>query len=284
MYYITVIIAVILFGGGFALSDVYRRLRSSSIRSSLESSLIGAIAGLTVLLAVSGGFQATPFTLFIAFLSALNSIAFMFFSFKALDCANLSVYSLFSMLGGMALPFFQGIIFYGENLTVAKLVAFLLITVALTLTVSRGRSKNGIPYYIGVFILNGMSGALSKIFTSSPYEKTSPEWFSVWIAFFTAIVSLLLLLTLFRKSEEKFTLKALAVSVGNGLFNRIANMLLVVALVHIDASVQYTLVTGGVIIVSTVISLFGKSKPSKKELLSVAVAFLGTLALFLIKA
>lgn len=283
MYYITVIISVILFGGGFALSDVYRRLRSSSIRSSLESSLIGAIAGLTVLLAVSGGFQATPFTLFIAFLSALNSIAFMFFSFKALDCANLSVYSLFSMLGGMALPFFQGIIFYGENLTVAKLVAFLLITVALTLTVSRGRSKNGIPYYIGVFILNGMSGALSKIFTSSPYEKTSPEWFSVWIAFFTAIVSLLLLLTLFRKSEEKFTLKALAVSAGNGLFNRIANMLLVVALVHIDASVQYTLVTGGVIIVSTVISLFGKSKPSKKELLSVAVAFLGTMALFVIK-
>ena len=284
MYYITVIIAVILFGGGFALSDVYRRLRSSSIRSSLESSLIGAIAGLTVLLAVSGGFQATPFTLFIAFLSALDSIAFMFFSFKALDCANLSVYSLFSMLGGMALPFFQGIIFYGENFTVAKLGAFLLITIALTLTVSRGRSKNGIPYYIGVFILNGMSGALSKIFTSSPYEKTSPEWFSVWIAFFTAIVSLLLLLTLFRKSEEKFTLKALAVSAGNGLFNRIANMLLVVALVHIDASVQYTLVTGGVIIVSTVISLFGKSKPSKKELLSVAVAFLGTLALFLIKA
>lgn len=284
MYYITVIIAVILFGGGFALSDVYRRLRSSSIRSSLESSLIGAIAGLTVLLAVSGGFQATPFTLFIAFLSALNGIAFMFFSFKALDCANLSVYSLFSMLGGMALPFFQGIIFYGEEVTVAKLVAFLLITIALTLTVSRGRSKNGIPYYIGVFILNGMSGVLSKIFTSSPYEKTSPEWFSVWIAFFTAIVSLLLLLTLFRKSEEKFTLKALAVSAGNGLFNRIANMLLVVALVHIDASVQYTLVTGGVIIVSTVISLFGKSKPSKKELLSVAVAFLGTLALFLIKA
>jgi multidrug transporter EmrE-like cation transporter len=129
-----------------------------------------------------------------------------------------------------------------------------------------------------------VSGALSKIFAAAPYSKTSAEWYSVWIAIFTAVISLLLLLLFFRQSNEKFTLKALAASAGNGLFNRLANMLLVISLIHIDASVQYTLVTGGVIIVSTVISLFGKNKPSKKELLSVAVAFLGTMALFIIKA
>ena len=57
---------------------------------------------------------------------------------------------------------------------------------------------------------------------------------------------------------------------------------MIIALAHVDASVQYPMVTGGVIIISTLISLFGERKPSKKEMLSVVVAFLGLLLLFAI--
>ena len=64
--------------------------------------------------------------------------------------------------------------------------------------------------------------------------------------------------------------------------NRIANLLLLIALMHLPASVQYPMVTGGVMIVSTAICFFGKKKPSKKELISVSLAFLGMLALFII--
>ena len=81
----------------------------------------------------------------------------------------------------------------------------------------------------------------------------------------------------------RYTWQAFGVSSLNGAFNRIANFLLVISLVHLDASAQYPLVTGGVIIVSTLISLFGKNKPSNKEVMSVLMAFAGTLALFLIK-
>jgi len=42
------------------------------------------------------------------------------------------------------------------------------------------------------------------------------------------------------------------------------------------------MVTGGVMIVSTVISCFGKNKPSVKELASVGLAFIGMLTLFAI--
>ena len=59
-------------------------------------------------------------------------------------------------------------------------------------------------------------------------------------------------------------------------------LLLVFALATVDASVQYPMVTGGVMIVSTVICYLQRKKPTVKELLSVALAFLGTLALFLI--
>ena len=274
-----------MFGGCFALNDVYRKLRSSSLASSMESSFVGALAGFAVLLIISGfDFQATPFTLFIALLSALSGIAFTFCSFKALDSANLSLYSLFSMLGGMVLPFFQGLLFYGETINLAKIVCVVFVCMALALTVSRDKTKKGTVYYIGVFVLNGMGGVLSKIFTSAPFEKTSAEWFSIWIAVFTAAISGVLWITLFRKkSMPRYTWQAFSISALNGAINRIANFLLVIALVHLDASVQYPMVTGGVIIVSTLACFFGKNKPTKKEVLSVLLSFIGMLALFLIK-
>ena len=45
---------------------------------------------------------------------------------------------------------------------------------------------------------------------------------------------------------------------------------------------QYPMVTGGVMIVSTLLCCFGPKKPSRRELLSVLVGFAGMLALFLI--
>ena len=285
MYYLLVMIAVVIFGGCFFLNDAYRKERGSSIVSSMEAAFVGSVAGIVVLLAVSGfDFQATPFTLLIAFIAALCGIGFTWCSFKALERVNLSVYSVFSMLGGMALPFFQGILFYNESITVAKVICVIFICIALALTLSKDRKGGGTLYYAGIFVLNGMSGVLSKIFTASDFEKTNAEWFSIWGAIFTAALSGILWLLLVKKSGlPRCTWKAFTYSAVNGSVNRIANFLLVLALVHIDASVQYPLITGGVMIVSTLICFFGKNKPTKKDLLSVLMAFIGMLALFLIK-
>ena len=201
MYNSIVLLSVAMFGGCFALNDVYRKLRTGSLASSLESAFVGSIAGLAVLLIIGGfDFQATPFTLLVAFLSSLSGIMFTFCSFKALDSANLSLYSLFSMLGGMALPFFQGILFYGEAVTLSKIICVLLVCMALGLTVSRDKKKSTI-YYIGVFVLNGMAGVLSKMFASAPFAKTDAQWFSIWIAVFTAVISGSLWLGFFRKKS-----------------------------------------------------------------------------------
>ena len=285
MYYSLVIISVILFGGGFALNDVYRRLRSSGFASSMESAFVGALAGLVVLLIINGfALQATPFTLCIALLSALCGLAFTFCSLKALDSVNLSLHSLFSMLGGMLLPFFLGIFLYGEKVTLSKIVCVVFVCAALSLAVSRDKANKGTLYCLGIFVFNGMGGVLSKIFTAAPLEKASAESFSIWIAIFTALISGAILLVFFRKSNApRYTWKAAAVGATNGAINRLANFLLVIALAHIDASVQYPMITGGVIIVSTAVCCLQKNTPTKKELLSVALAFVGMLALFLIK-
>ena len=73
-----------------------------------------------------------------------------------------------------------------------------------------------------------------------------------------------------------------AVATAAGALNKIANFILVFALLFLDASVQYPMVTGGVMIVSTALCLLRKTVPSKRELCSVGLAFLGMVALFAI--
>ena len=50
----------------------------------------------------------------------------------------------------------------------------------------------------------------------------------------------------------------------------------------LPASVQYPFVTGGTMIVSTVISFLLGQKPSKREIFAIALSFLGILALVFI--
>jgi len=285
MYYALIIFSVILFGGNFALNDIYRKMRGSSVKISLQFNFISSVAGL-IALAVINGFKLefTPFSLIMAILTALNGFGFTYCGFKALGCINLSLYSLFSMLGGMALPFVQGIVFYGEKLTLAKGICFVIITIALLMTIEKGEKKKGTIFYIGIFVLNGMSGVLSKIFTEAPFEKVSAAGYSILSSICSIVLSAVFITLLFRKKDDtpKNTFASVSVGALGGILNKIANFILVFALLHVDASVQYPMVTGGVMIVSTIICFFGDRKPSKKEIISVLVAFVGMLALFVI--
>lgn len=295
-YYALILLSVVMFGGGFALQDVYRKKRGSSLKISMESSLIGALAGLIVLFIFNGfSLEITNFTFLMAMLAAVNGMAFTFCAFKSLDYINLSLFSLFAMLGGMALPFFQGILFYNEGITVAKCLCVAFICAALALTVEKGEKKKGAIFYIGIFILNGMGGVISKLFSASELPKTSAAAYSIWIAICTIVLSGVawaVLEFIDKRKEKQLGVQEIKLPKGvlwqtygvgalQGAINKVANFLLVIALAHVDTSVQYPMVTGGTMIVSTLICFFGDKKPSKKEMISVALAFIGMLLLFL---
>ena len=67
-----------------------------------------------------------------------------------------------------------------------------------------------------------------------------------------------------------------------GTLSRLANYVLVIALAVLPATVQYPFVTGGVMIASTIIAAIVGQKPSRREILSVAISFIGILALVFI--
>ncbi|MBQ7043600.1 MAG: hypothetical protein IJN78_03240 [Clostridia bacterium] len=283
MYYAMVMAAVVMFGLQFFCNQQYERECKSGLSASMMFIFGGAVAGLVVLLAVNGfKWEFTPFTVLMASLAALDGMAFSFCSLKALGKINLSLYSLFSMLGGMVLPFCLGVFFFDEQFTFGKALCLVAVIAALFLSVEKGEGKGGTVYYIGVFVFNGLSGVISKFFQASELPKTSEAAYSVWTAVMTALISGVILIFVWKKSPLKLNAKALVSMAGNGILNRVANFLLLLSLAYLPASVQYPMITGGVMIVSTLLGYFTPNKPKTREWISLALSFAGIMALVLI--
>ncbi len=119
--YILVCLSVIMFGICFNANDKYRENAGSKLGAAILCTFIGSLVGAVMLFAANSfKLEFSPISLLIAFGAAITGIAYTFCALKALATVNLSLYSLFSMLGGMVLPFIVGIAFFGEDLTVAK--------------------------------------------------------------------------------------------------------------------------------------------------------------------
>ena len=281
-YYALVSLSVVMFGVQFLFTDKYQKECGQSALAAHRLTFFSGIVGIVILLIINGfSVEYTHFTLICAIASALVSLFYSICSLKALAKINLSLYSLFAMLGGMVLPFVQGLIFYNEELTTGKVICFVLIAIALALTVNKDTNKGGWLYYIGIFVLNGLSGVVSTFFQKADYPKTNAESFSIWSAVAAVIISLVALIIL-RGKGKKPSFKAISIAVVGGTLSRIANYVLVIALAVLPATVQYPFVTGGVMIASTVIAAIVGQKPSKREILAVAISFIGILALVFI--
>ncbi len=282
IYYGIISAAVIMFSVQFFFNREFERSYGSTLRDTLVFSAGSSAAGLVVLLLINGiKLEFTPFSLIMAVLTAVDMIAYSFCSLKALGKINLSLYSMFAMLGGMALPFAVGILFFKEELTLGKGLCFLIVAAALALTVKREKGSKGYIYYAGIFLLNGLSGVLSTVFQSAPFEKTSAAGYSVLTAAVMTVLSAALI-PFVKGEKRKMNRRAAVSTVCNGVLGRVANWLLLIALAHLPASAQYPFVTGGVMICSTVICYFTPDKPGKREIAAVALSFIGLLILVFI--
>lgn len=286
MYYAFVVVAVLLFGLQFLMNEQYQKETGSGAFQAMLFSLLGCVLGLPVLLLCNGcAWEYTPFTLLMSCVRCLNSILFSFCALKAFERVNLSVFSLLSMLGGMSLPLLAGILFFDERMTWGIAVCVLCISVALYLTLEKeeGKKGGGWLFYIGVFFFNGASGVISKIYTDAPYLKASSAGYSVLTALVTAVVSSCFVVALWKK-RPKITKRAVLFGAIAGPFTQVGNYLLLLALAVLPASVNYPMVTGGTIIVSTALAYCTPQKPKKRQWLAVIFSFIGILFLTLLPA
>ena len=287
--YALVIIAVVLFGAQFLTKSEYVKKMGSGLFQTMFLSLLGGVLGAVIMLITNTfRFEFTPFTLIMSFVNFLNGFLFTLCSLKSFERVNLAVYSIYSMLGGMILPILAGVFFYSEPFTWGLGLCVVFVVAAIVLvSVRKGKreekeKKKGsflaFLFYAGVFICNGMSGVISKFYTEAPYPKASSAGYSLLSSLVTVVISLAFVLILLKKRPKIYAKPTLIALCGNA-GNRVANYLLLLALTKLPASVNYSFVTGGTIIVSTLLSYFTDKKPTLKEWLAVVAAFIGIMFL-----
>ncbi len=276
--YLLLILAAFLFAVQFLFNQQYRRLKGEGLEATMTFSLYTSAISFVILFAL-GRFQLhiTWFSLLIAVLYAAVCLLSSYAGLKAFGTANLSVYSIFMMLGGMLLPFAYGILFANEALSFAKALSILLICAAVGCSFEKGaEGKNAYRFYAAIFILNGLVGVLSKIHLS--VAALAVDSYSFMATIQLALLAMCLLYSLItRQGIPKPSGKLYLCLSGYAVCNGIGNLFCQIALTSLPASVQYPIITGGVMVFSTLISLARRELIGGKTYLAAALACLSTI-------
>jgi drug/metabolite transporter (DMT)-like permease len=276
--YALVVGATLLFSLQFFFNQRFQQSYGTDLKASLVFSLYKSVVIIVIMLIIAGfKVEFTIFSVLMAVLYAAVGMLMVYYSLKAFSVANLSVFSVFSMLGGMILPFFLGVVFYDEPLTVFKVICCLLIVGAVLLNIRSGKqNRKALIYYFAVFVLNGAAGVISKIHQSSQRPHVDSTGFMIWSSIVTVFICLAWLLIKYRSIPIVKGKNILFVS-GYGVFNGVGNLFLLIALAVLPASVQYPLVTGGVMVCSTIISTIRKEKLTARDYAATVVALLASI-------
>ena len=312
MYYAMLIGASFLFGSQFMVTKAFEKNYGKTVRASLSFSLLyslfaGVIFFIIKLISSGTVFNLNPFSLCMAFGLSLVNILNSAIGIKTLALGDIAVYSLFLMLGGMIVPFFAGIVFLKESVSVCNLIGVAIMIIALCLPVFFGKKnknageaqtdgdtkkKTSVFFYVlcvFLFILNGLSSTLSKFNSVREGAALGAEFtFYTYGIQFVISLAAFALTTAFGKSdktqnEEKqpgilFRPVAIGCGAAFGAVNGTAFLMSSVAAEHVVAVAQYPLITGATILFSSLLAfLFYREKPTALQLVQIVISLAATI-------
>lgn len=312
MYYAMLIGASFLFGSQFMVTKAFEKNYGKTVRASLSFSLLYSLfAGVIffIIKLVSSGtvFNLNSFSLCMAFGLSLVNILSSAIGIKTLALGDIAVYSLFLMLGGMIVPFFAGIVFLKESVSVCNLIGVAIMIIALCLPVFFGKKnknageaqtdgntkkKTSVFFYVlcvFLFILNGLSSTLSKFNSVREGAALGAEFtfYTYGIQFVISLAAFALTTALGKSdntpNEEKqpvilFRPVAIGCGAAFGAVNGTAFLMSSVAAEHVVAVAQYPLITGATILFSSLLAfLFYREKPTALQLVQIVISLAATI-------
>lgn len=312
MYYAMLIGASFLFGSQFMVTKAFEKNYGKTVRASLSFSLLyslfaGVIFFIIKLISSGTVFNLNPFSLCMAFGLSLVNILSSAIGIKTLALGDIAVYSLFLMLGGMIVPFFAGIVFLKESVSVCNFIGVAIMIIALCLPVFFGKKnknageaqtdgdtkkKTSVFFYVlcvFLFILNGLSSTLSKFNSVREGAALGAEFtfYTYGIQFAISLAAFALTTALGKsdktQNEEKqpgilFRPVAIGCGAAFGAVNGTAFLMSSVAAEHVVAVAQYPLITGATILFSSLLAfLFYREKPTALQLVQIVISLAATI-------
>lgn len=304
LYYVMALGASVCYSLQFVCMKFYQRHVKNNLFTSLVfGAVVMAISGIVILILNAVLRRAlyltfTPFTLIVAAGLALVTVLSTVVGIAVMKKGKLSVYSNFTMLGGMALPFVFGLAFMGEKMTVWKVVGMAVMALSLFLAMRDGKGeeqvKGTVLFYLlcfAQFTLNGSASIFSAVQANAEtvfgQEVTDVFDFVIWSRIFTVGISAVMFgiaagAMHSQKEEllavkEVFGKKATIPLIGYAIVS-LAGLLLAMSCMgegRLDASSLYPITTGGTIVLSAV---FGRILFKEKITPYMAVCLLLTVA------
>ena len=241
----------------------------------------------------------------------LYSVAGIFTTLSSIigmSLGRVSTITTFMLLGGMVLPFIYGVTVLNEAITIPKVIAIVIMIVSLIpslISKEEGENKEQdkkkhmlyILVLLIVFIGNGAISIITNASQKAP-DAVSTENYMFIIAVIQIIIALttaIIIALKNKKSEENFT-KSLFSGVGKaytlkaillaflcsalyGVCNSLGNVFSLACVnANMDASIQFPVISGSVIVLTALIAwaLF-KETPKKKDWISIVLSVAGVI-------
>jgi len=167
IYYILIFLAALGCALNFVVTKVYQLNQGNSIETGVIFNCLVGLAGSLIYFVVCGfKIEVTAFSVIMSLLFTLFLGLYTIIGFKIMSIGSMAVYTIFLMLGGMILPYFYGLLFLDEEITVFKVIALIMMIIAIVLQNEGEKKKGKILFYIlcvSVFILNGLTSIVSKV-------------------------------------------------------------------------------------------------------------------------
>ncbi|MBR5446306.1 MAG: hypothetical protein IKV57_09285 [Clostridia bacterium] len=295
MYYLMILAAVVLLALQFCTNKFYQLRFGNAVTTSL---LFTALGGLTtaLLFFCIGGFRlsVTPYSLTMAAIIAVLCCLYTLIGFKMFALGNMSVYTMFLMLGGMLLPYLYGVFWLNEEITVCRILGVILLALSMVFPVlGTGDDENKkktrtlfLLLCLVVFTLNGFVSITSKMHQISDRFIVGENDFVVLSNGMNGLISsaALFVMCLSRRTtplREPLTAKSMGLIAGiigvSAACNGTSYMLQLIGAANVPASVLYPMVTGGMMVLSAVAGMvFFKEYPDKKTAVGLLLSFAAT--------
>ncbi len=289
LYVILAVIASLCFALQFVFNKEYQKRVEATFFTSNNFQIICAcmktIMLVGIILITNKGFKFEIYSLFLALGLALIAVIISFFGMLTLKLGNVGTYSVFMMMGGMAVPFFVGILFLNENFTWLKGLAMIILAVSIILPLkdnqnqktAEKKSKKSIFLYtlfcIAIFFLNGGNSVISKFHPLGPewgYAISDPYNFTLlsmlFLVFYGVIMWGVVLPLQIKFNADKykpqiqvlknaFTADKLFIIACFAFFSLAGFIIQIICAEHLNASVLFPITSGGTILFS---AFFGK--------------------------
>lgn len=274
--------ADILMATDFSLNKVYQRKCGATPTAGYRFNLLSGILKMLIFWAINGfSIEITAYSSIMAAMMAFVCFCYILLGQQILKVSQVTVYTLFLMLGGMCVPYVWGAVFLHEQLTAFRIIGLVVIAAALILmNLSERPPKKQILMCVAVFFLNGLCSVISKEHQISANETVSTSGFVMLTGAATALFGLVGIIAERMKGHSSelisggagFCTVALSAVIGGASY-----LLQLLGAERIPATVLYPMLSGGSIALSVLTGwVFFREKPAKKLWIGMVFCVIGT--------